>query len=94
MNHLIMPHGGKLVNLIAPEERKGVLKDLSLHIPSIGSSGRQLCDLELLLNGSFSPLTGFMTSADYESVIDRMRLQDGNLGLDTQDLLVNGALVG
>ena len=35
MKHLIEPHGGELVNLIVDEERKNVLKDLSLHIPSI-----------------------------------------------------------
>ena len=46
-------------------------------IVSIVLSGRQLCDLELLMNGAFSPLTGFMTSTDYESVLDRIRLQDG-----------------
>jgi sulfate adenylyltransferase len=28
---------------------------------------RQLCDLELILNGGFSPLEGFMTEADYTS---------------------------
>lgn len=38
-----------------------------------------MCDLELLMNGAFSPLAGFMTSPDYESVIDRMRLQDGTI---------------
>ncbi|MBW1804160.1 MAG: adenylyltransferase, partial [Deltaproteobacteria bacterium] len=79
MNHLIAPHGGELVNLIVDEERKNVLKDLSLHIPSIILSEFQLCDLELLMNGGFSPLTGFMTQMDYESVLDRMRLQEGNL---------------
>ncbi len=79
MNHLIAPHGGDLVNLIVDEERKNVLKDLSLHIPSIILSDAQLCDLELLMNGGFSPLTGFMTQMDYESVLDRMRLQDGSL---------------
>ena len=36
-----------------------------------------MCDLELLAEGVFSPLKGFMNSADYESVLDRMRLQDG-----------------
>jgi sulfate adenylyltransferase len=60
-------------------ERREVLKDLSLHIPSIALSERHLCDLELLLNGAFSPLRGFMTGADYESTLDRMRLQDGTL---------------
>lgn len=79
MNHLITPHGGRLVNLLMDEERKNVLRDLSLHLPSITLSERQLCDLELLMNGAFSPLTGFMTHPDYESVLDRMRLQDGTL---------------
>jgi sulfate adenylyltransferase len=40
---------------------------------------RQLCDLELLISGGFSPLTGFMYKADYESVLKNMRLQDGTL---------------
>lgn len=79
MNHLIAPHGGELVNLIVDEERKNVLKDLSLHIPSIILSEVQLCDLELLMSGGFSPLSGFMTQMDYESVLDRMRLQEGDL---------------
>ncbi|MBW1798099.1 MAG: adenylyltransferase, partial [Deltaproteobacteria bacterium] len=79
MNHLIAPHGGELVNLIVDEERKNVLKDLSLHIPSITLSEVQLCDLELLMNGGFSPLTGFMTQTNYESVLDRMCLQEGSL---------------
>src|SRR5262249_38159882 len=40
---------------------------------------RQLCDLEMLMNGGFSPLRGFMTRADYESVCRSMRLQDTTL---------------
>ena len=79
MSHLIMPHGGELVDLIINDERKDVLKDLSLHIPSIILAEHQLCDLELLMNGAFSPLRGFMTNPDYESVLDRMHLQDGTL---------------
>ncbi|SPD76297.1 Sulfate adenylyltransferase [uncultured Desulfobacterium sp.] len=79
MSHLITPHGGVLVDLMADDGRKEVLKDLSLHIPSIVLSERQMCDLELLMNGSFSPLTGFMTHPDYEAVLDRMRLQDNTV---------------
>lgn len=40
---------------------------------------RQVCDLELLLNGGFAPLNGFMNKADYDSVLDSMRLADGTL---------------
>ncbi|MBW1861669.1 MAG: bifunctional sulfate adenylyltransferase/adenylylsulfate kinase, partial [Deltaproteobacteria bacterium] len=47
--------------------------------PSIILSERQLCDLELLMNGAFSPLTGFMANPDYESVLDRLSLQDGTI---------------
>ncbi|SIS95505.1 bifunctional sulfate adenylyltransferase/adenylylsulfate kinase [Paracoccus saliphilus] len=42
-------------------------------------SPRQICDLELLMNGAFNPLKGFMTEADYEHVVDKMRLSDGTL---------------
>jgi len=42
-------------------------------------SPRQICDLELLMNGGFAPLKGFNSEADYHSVVERMRLADGTL---------------
>jgi sulfate adenylyltransferase len=48
-------------------------------LPDITLSDHHLCDLELIATGAFSPLKGFMVRADYESVIDRMRLQDDTL---------------
>ncbi len=72
-------HGGSLVNLMVDEERAAVLKEIALNLPDITLSDRQLCDLELLATGAFSPLDGFMTRSDYESVLDRMRLQSGFL---------------
>ena len=60
-------------------ERIPMLKDFANNLPEIALSERQMCDLELIATGAFAPLTGFMVSADYESVLDRMRLQDGTL---------------
>ena len=79
MPDLIEPHGGTLVDLMAGPERAEELKKASRDWPSLDLDARQLCDLELLLNGGFSPLTGFMTRADYEPVVEDMRLADGTL---------------
>ncbi len=69
-------HGGRLVNLLVNEERAELLKEIALNIPDISLNDRQMCDLELLAIGGFSPLKGFMVRSDYESVLDRMRLQN------------------
>src|SRR6476620_2450550 len=76
-DHLIAPHGGALVDLLAAGERRAELKAASRDWPSWDLTPRQLCDLELLLNGGFSPLRGFMNRADYESVCASMRLANG-----------------
>ena len=78
-SHLIPPHGGELVNLIAQPERIRELKAHSREWPSWDLTARQLCDLELLMSGGFSPLRGFMTRADYEGVCHNMRLASGVL---------------
>jgi sulfate adenylyltransferase len=76
---LIPPYGGRLINLVvSAEEREELLAEAS-HLPSIQISMRSLCDLELLATGGFSPLTGFMGRADYERVLEEMRLADGTL---------------
>ena len=72
-------HGGPPVQLIVNEERATTLKEISLNLPDITLNDRQLCDLELLATGVFSPLDGFMNRSDYESVLDRMRLQSNVL---------------
>jgi sulfate adenylyltransferase len=78
-SHLIPAHGGELVQLIASAERSAELKAHSREWPSWDLTGRQLCDLELLLSGGFSPLQGFMTRPDYEGVCQKMRLASGVL---------------
>jgi sulfate adenylyltransferase len=69
-------HGGSLVNLLVDAQRSALLKEIAFNLPDITLNDRQLCDLELLATGVFSPLQGFMTRSDYESVLDRMRLQN------------------
>jgi sulfate adenylyltransferase len=78
-SHLNPPLGGELVNLLATSQRRFQLRAASRDWPSWNLTSRQLCDLELLLNGGFSPLRGFMGQADYESVCSSMRLSSGLL---------------
>ena len=75
----VEPYGGELVDLRVSKARQEVLKELALNLPELVLNDRQICDLELLAIGAFSPLRGFLTRADYESVLDRMRLQNGIL---------------
>src|SRR6266540_21026 len=82
LNHLDVmtsPHGGTLVNLLADPQRAADLQAASRTWPSWDLTARQLCDLELLANGGFSPLTGFMTRGDHDAVCQTMRLANGTL---------------
>lgn len=79
LDDIIAPHGGTLVNLLVDVERAALLKNIALNLEDITLNERQLCDFELLAAGVFSPLKGFMRRRDYESVLDRMRLQDNTL---------------
>ncbi|KAL9065943.1 MAG: hypothetical protein Q9157_007311, partial [Trypethelium eluteriae] len=74
------PHGGVLKDLIARDAPKR--KELAAEaekLPAVVLNERQLCDLELILNGGFSPLEGFMNEKDYNGVVENNRLADGNL---------------
>lgn len=77
--HLIAPHGGTLRELLVSPERRRDLHEASRDWVSWDLTERQICDLELLLNGGFSPLTGFMNEDDFHSVCSQMRLEDGTL---------------
>lgn len=76
---LIAPHGGTLKDLYLPPEQAEVLKLRSAQLPGLDLDTRQLCDLELLLSGAFSPLEGFLGRRDYDRVVEELRLEDGTL---------------
>jgi len=77
--NLIPPYGGKLVDLVAKGAEREELISRAGKLPSIKITMRNLCDLELIATGGFSPLTTFMGKADYERVLKEMRLADGTL---------------
>lgn len=77
--NLITPYGGKLVDLILTGKEREDALALAAKLPSIKITMRNLCDLELIATGGFSPLTTFMGKADYDRVLREMRLADGTL---------------
>jgi len=73
----IPPHGGTLVNRIAPPEQAQELRSKAEHCPILYLDERAQSDLEMIAIGGFSPLTGFMGRADYQSVLETMHLANG-----------------
>merc|ERR1719238_1734907 len=75
---LITPHGGELKDLIIKDDaaKQAAIDSCTT---SLQLSDRQMCDVELIMNGGFSPLTGFMNQKEYEHVVENMRLTSGEL---------------
>jgi sulfate adenylyltransferase len=99
IDKLITPYGGDLVNLNIDQTRAEFLCREAIHFPSLNLNQRQLSDLELLLNGGFSPLRGFMNQADYNSVLNDMSLADGTfwpmpITLDIPDTVAQQLIPG
>ena len=67
------------MDLLVPDLERHSLKKEAHHLLFWQLTNRQICDLELLLNGGFAPLKGFMGKKDYDSVLDDMRLDDRSL---------------
>ena len=76
MNQLIAPYGGTLVNLIDPAKGEA-LRQEAFGLPSLDLDWRQQCELEMLMNGAYSPLAGFMTRAQCARVEAARQLDDG-----------------
>jgi len=73
------PHGGELKNLYLGTDEAEAEKKAAQDYASWDLTERQLCDIELVLNGAFSPLEGFLDKADYDAVVKGMRLTSGVL---------------
>ncbi|HEY7516598.1 MAG TPA: sulfate adenylyltransferase [Vicinamibacteria bacterium] len=79
LERLVPPHGGVLVDRLVGHRDAGSLRDRAAGLPSLVLDSRELADLELIAVGAVSPLTGFLGSADYGSVLERLRLADGTV---------------
>ena len=66
-------------SLLVPADERAALMEEARGLPDLTLTGRQLCDVELLLNGGFNPLEGFLGRKDTESVYDSCRLASGAL---------------
>lgn len=77
MGETIPPHGGALVNRVAPPEAWADLRRRADELPHLRLDARSRADLTLLATGAYSPLTGFMGETAYRRVVEEMRLADG-----------------
>ena len=76
---MTLPKHAPIPELYVSEASAAALKDDAGRMPSWDLTPRQICDLELLMNGGFNPLKGFLTQADYDGVVSDMRLTSGAL---------------
>src|SRR4030067_2586299 len=75
----IDPHGGKLIHRIVSTEEREALVDKATHydMKKIQLNAREMSDLDMIAVGAMSPIEGFMCKADYDNVVDNMRLASG-----------------
>jgi sulfate adenylyltransferase len=75
----VPPHGGALVDRVVRADEAEALRQEAAELPALVLDSREIADLELIAIGAASPLTGFLGAADYESVVERLRLADGTV---------------
>ena len=77
MSKLVPPHGGKLTPVLLPESQRAEALAKAKTLPVIRTTSRETSDLLMIGMGAFSPLTGFMDKANYESVVETKHLTNG-----------------
>jgi sulfate adenylyltransferase len=73
----IAPHGGQLINRIATSEQRAEFLSKADFLPRVQLDDRAVSDVEMIANGAFSPLRGFMNQEDYDRTVTEMRLANG-----------------
>lgn len=74
---MIAPHGGTLVDLTLPHDRRERAREAAAALPRVALDGRAMDDLRCLATGIYSPLRGFMSEDEHRSVVATMRLPSG-----------------
>ena len=87
---MIAPHGGALINRIATGSEREALIARASKLPAIELDPWALSDVEMIAIGGFSPLDGFLTKADYDSVVTQRRLKSGLIWTIPVTLAVSG----
>jgi sulfate adenylyltransferase len=74
---LVKPHGGVLKPLLLTGEALSTAQARAQTLPRINITSREAGDVIMMGIGGFSPLSGFMTHADWQGVCDHYRMADG-----------------
>jgi len=77
MHFPLPPHGGELINVQVSDAEKKSLTEKAASLPRITLNDREMADLDMIACGALSPLKGFLGKADYDSVVEKMRLANG-----------------
>jgi sulfate adenylyltransferase len=75
--HIIAPHGGELIDRTVSGDTAAALAEEAASLPRVRMTEKQTADLDMISSGALSPLTGFMTRADYDPVVRSMHLENG-----------------